>query len=116
MYCIYFSDCTANVTLIGNGVCNAMMRPIILVASTMVEIAVLTPTPITALTAYVTIKKIVLLGLLPLLLEMAFVMTRLTMLTAIMMVETAVDMTSILIIALIVHAITRKCVLLVPIL
>ena len=92
---------------------SAMMRPTILVASTMVEIAVSTPTRITALTAFVTIKKIVPLGLLLLKLEMASVMTRQTMLTAIMMVETAVDMPSILITALIVHVITRRLVLLV---
>ena len=70
---------------------SAMMRPTILVASTMVEIAVLTPTPITALTVFVTIKKIVLLGLPPLLLEIVFAMMRLTMLTVTMMVEIAVS-------------------------
>ena len=92
---------------------SAMMRPTTQVASMMVEIAVLTPTPITALTAFVTIKKIVLLGLPPLLLETVSVMMGQIMLTAIMMVETAVDMTSILITALIVHAISRRLVLLV---
>ena len=71
----------------------------------MVEIAVLTPTPITALTVFVTIKKIVLLDLPPLLLETVSVMMGQIMLTAIMMVEIVVDMTSILITARIVHAI-----------
>ena len=56
----------------------------------MVEIAVSTSTPITALIVLVIIKKTVLLGLLPLLLETVFVMTGPTMLTAVMMVETAV--------------------------
>ena len=79
----------------------------------MVETAVSTSTRITAQIANVIIKKTVLLGLLPLLLEMVSVMTGPTMLTAIMTAETAVDMTSILIIALIVHAITRRLVLLV---
>ena len=46
---------------------------------------------ITALIAYVIIKKTVLLDSLPLLLEMVSVMTRQTMLTAITMVETAVS-------------------------
>ena len=90
-----------------------MMRRTNPVASTMVEIAVSIPTLMTALIVLVIIKKIVPLGLFPLLLEMASVMTRQTMLTAIMMVETAVDMPSILITALIVHAITRRLVLLV---
>ena len=90
-----------------------MMRPTIWVASMMVEIAVSISTPITALTAFVTIKKIVPLGLLPLLLEMASVMTRPTMLTAIMMAVTAVYMTPILNTALIVHAFTMKLVSLV---
>ena len=84
-----------------------MMRPTILVASMMVEIAVSTTIRITALIVHVIIRKIVLLDLLFLKLEMASVMTRPTMLTAIMMAETAADMTSTLIIALIVHAITR---------
>ena len=79
----------------------------------MVEIAVSTSTLMTALNAFVTIKKIVPLGLLFLKLEMASVMTKPTMLTAIMMVETAVDMTSILIIALIVNVISIRLVLLV---
>ena len=73
----------------------------------------LTVTLIIVQSAYATIKTIVLLGLLPLLLETVFVMMRLTMLSAVMMEETVVDMTSILIIALIVHAITRRLVLLV---
>ena len=57
----------------------------------MVEIAAFTSTQITALIAYVIIRKIVLLGLLPLLLETVSVMTRPTMLTVIMMVEIVVD-------------------------
>ena len=79
----------------------------------MVEIAVSTTTQITALTVFVTIKKTVWVDSLHLLLEMVSVMMGPTMKTAIMMEETAVDMTSILIIALIVHAITRRLVLLV---
>ena len=67
-----------------------MMRPTILVASTMVEIAVSTSTLMTALIVLVIIRKIVPLGLLFLKLEMASVMTRPTMLTAIMMAETVV--------------------------
>ena len=85
---------------------SAMMRPTTQVASMMVEIAVSTSTPITALIVLVIISKIVWLGLLPLLLETVSAMSRPTMLTAIMMVETAVDMASILITALIVHAIS----------
>ena len=69
---------------------SAMMRPTILVASTMVEIAVSTSTLMTALIVLVIIRKIVPLGLLFLKLEMASVMTRPTMLTAIMMAETVV--------------------------
>ena len=57
----------------------------------MVEIAVSTPTRITALTAFATIKKIVPLGLLFLKLEMVSVMTRQIMLIAIMMAEIVVD-------------------------
>ena len=67
-----------------------MMRPIMLNVTTMAVIAVSTSTQITALIAHVTIKKTVLLGLLPLLLETVSVMTRQIMLTAIMMVEIAV--------------------------
>ena len=70
---------------------SAMMRPTILVASTMVEIAVSIPTLMTALIALVIIEKIVPLGLFPLLLETVSAMTRPTMLTAIMMVEIAVS-------------------------
>jgi hypothetical protein len=81
------------------------MRPTTQVASMMLETAVLTPTPITALTVFVTIKKIVLLDLPPLLLETVSVMMGQIMLTAIMMVEIVVDMTSIRMSALIVHAI-----------
>ena len=69
---------------------SAMMRPTILVASTMVEIAVSTSTRITALIVFVIIRKTVPLGLLFLKLEMASVMTKPTMLTAIMMAETVV--------------------------
>ena len=90
-----------------------MMRLIILVASMMAEIVVSTSTQITALIVLVIIRKIVLLDSLPLWWEMASVMTERTMLTAIMMLETAVDMMSILITALIVHAISRRLVLLV---
>ena len=79
----------------------------------MVEIAVLTPTPITALSAFVTIQKIVPLGLLFLKLEMVSVMTGLTMLTAIMMAETAVDTISTLTFVLIVNAMTMRLVQLV---
>ena len=92
---------------------SAMMRPTTQVASTMVENAVSTSTLMTALIVLVIIRKIVPLGLLPLLLETVSAMTRQTMLTAIMMVETAVDMPSILITALIVHVITRRLALLV---
>ena len=56
----------------------------------MVDIDVSTSTQTTALIALVTIKKTVLLGLLSLLLEMVSAMTGATMLTVIMMVETAV--------------------------
>ena len=69
---------------------SAMMRQTNQVASTMVEIAVSTSTRITALIVFVIIRKTVPLGLLFLKLEMASVMTRPTMLTAIMMVETVV--------------------------
>ena len=77
-----------------------MMRQTMQTVTMMVEIAVSTSTPITALIVLVIIKKIVLLGLFPLLLEMVFVMTRPTMLTAIMMVEIVVDLASTLITAL----------------
>ena len=66
----------------------------------MVEIAVSTPTRITALTAFATIKKIVPLGLLFLKLEMVSVMTRQIMLIAIMMEEIVVDLALTLITAL----------------
>ena len=69
---------------------SAMMRQIIWVASMMVEIAVSTSTRTTALIVLVIIRKIVPLALLFLKLEMASVMTRPTMLTAIMMAETVV--------------------------
>ena len=84
-----------------------MMRPTTQVVSMMVEIAVSTPTLITALIVIVIIRKIVPLGLLFLKLEMASVMTRQTMLTAIMMVETAVDLALILITALNVHVLVK---------
>ena len=61
-----------------------------LTAIMMVETAVSTSTRITALIVLVIIKKTVLLGLLPLLLETVSVMTGPTMLTVITMVETAV--------------------------
>ena len=67
-----------------------MMRPIMLNVTTMAVIAVSTSTQITALIALAIINKTVLLGLLPLLLEMVSVMMRPTMLTAITMVEIAV--------------------------
>ena len=69
---------------------SAMMRKTIRVASTMVEIAVSTSTRITALIVFVIIRKTVPLGLLFLKLEMASVMMRPTMLSAIMMAETVV--------------------------
>ena len=67
-----------------------MTRQTMLTVTMMVEIAVSTSTQITALIALVAIKKTVLLGLLPLLLEMVSVMTRQTMPTVIMTEETAV--------------------------
>ena len=68
-----------------------MTGPTMLTVTMMVEIAASTSTRITALIAHVIIKKTVLLGLLPLLLETVFVMLRLTMLTVTMMVETVVS-------------------------
>ena len=68
-----------------------MTRPTMLTVIMMVEIAVSTSTPITALIVLVIILKIVQLVLLFLKLETVFVMTRPTMLTAITMVEIAVD-------------------------
>jgi hypothetical protein len=70
---------------------SAMMRLTILTVALMAESAALTSTLITVLIAIVITRKIVLLGLFPLLLEMVSVMTGPTMLTAIMMVETAVS-------------------------
>ena len=67
-----------------------MTRQTMLTVTMMVEIVASTSTPTTALIVLVIIKKTVLLGLLPLLLEMVSVMMRPTMLTAITMVETAV--------------------------
>ena len=69
-----------------------MMRPIMLTVTMMAVIAASTSTQITALIAYVTIKKTVLLGLLPLLLEMVFVMTRPIMLIVTTTVEIVVDL------------------------
>ena len=96
--------------------CSVMTRPSISTVINiimMVEIAVLTSTRITALIALVTIKKTVLLGLLPLLFETVYVMTRPTMKTAIMMEETVVDTLLTLIFVLTVNAISMKLVLLV---
>ena len=91
---------------------SVMTRPTMLTVSTMVEIAVSTTSIlITALIAHVIIKKTVLLDLLPLLLETGFVMTRPTMLTAIMMVEIAVSIST-QITALIAYVIMKKTVLL----
>ena len=73
----------------------------------MVEIAVSTPTPITALSAFVTIQKIVPLGLPPLLLETVSVMMEQTMLSAIMMVEIVVDLALTLITVLNVHVLVK---------
>ena len=67
-----------------------MTRQTMLTVTMMVEIVASTSTPTTALIVLVIIKKTVLLGLLPLLLEMVSVMMGPTMLTAIMMVEIAV--------------------------
>jgi hypothetical protein len=67
-----------------------MTKPTMLTATMTAVIAASTLTRITALIAHVIIKKTVLLGLLPLLLKMVSVMTSPTMLTAVMMVETAV--------------------------
>ena len=68
-----------------------MMRVTMLIATLMAVTAVSTSTQITALIAHVIIKKTVLLGLLPLLLEMVFVMKRPIVLTATMMVEIAAN-------------------------
>ena len=70
-----------------------------------------TSTQITALITIVAIKKTVLLGLLPLLLETVFVMTKPTMLTAVIMVEIAVS-TSTRITALIALVTIKKIALL----
>ena len=82
----------------------------------MVETAVSTSTRITALIVLVIIKKTVLLGLLPLLLEMVSVMMGPTMLTVVMMAEIVVDMMLTPFTVLIVNAIYMRLVLLVPIL
>ena len=67
-----------------------MMKLTMLTVTLMAESAASTSTWITALIALAIIKKTVLLGLLPLLLEMVSAMTRQTMLTVIMTKETAV--------------------------
>ena len=90
-----------------------MMRVTKLIATLMVETAVSTSTRITALIAFVITKKTVLLGILPLVLAMASAMTRLTILPAIMMEETVVDIVSTLIFVLTVDAISMILVLLV---
>ena len=77
-----------------------MMRQTMLTVTMMAVIAASTSTRITAPIAYVTIKKIVLLGLFPLLLETVSVMMGQIMLTAIMMVEIVVDLALTLITAL----------------
>jgi hypothetical protein len=69
------------------------------------ESAASTSTLITALSAFVIIKKIVLLGLPPLLLETVSVMMGQIMLTATMMVEIVVDMMLTLVTVLIANAI-----------
>ena len=89
----------------------AMMRVTMLIATLMVETAVSTSTRITALIAFVITKKTVLLGFLLLVLAMASVMTRLTILPAIMMEETVVDIVSTLIFVLTVDAISMRLVL-----
>ena len=71
-----------------------------LTVTLILESAALTSTWITVLIALVIIRKIVPLDLLPLLLEMASVMTRPTMLTVITMVEIVVDLALTLITAL----------------
>ena len=90
-----------------------MMRVTMLIATLMAETAVSTSTLSTVLIVYVITKKTVLLGLLPLLLPMASVMTRLTILPAIMMEETVVDIMSTLTFVLTVDAISMRLVLLV---
>ena len=84
-----------------------------LIATLMAETAVSTSTWITAPIAFVITKKTVLLGLLTLLLPMASAMTRLTILPAIMMEETVVDIMSTLTFVLTVDAISMRLVLLV---
>ena len=84
-----------------------MMRLTILIVTLMVESAALTSKRITVLIALVIIKKPVQLALLLLLLEMVSVMTRQTMLTAITMVETAVDPALTLITVLNVHVLVK---------
>ena len=91
----------------------AMMRVTMLIATLMGETAVSTSTWITALIVYVITKKTVLLGILPLVLAMASAMTRLTILPAIMMEETVVDIMPTLIFVLTVDAISMRLVLLV---
>ena len=76
----------------------------------MVETAVSTLTLITVLNALVTMKIIVFLDILLLWLVMGFVMMRPTMKTVIMMEETAVDIISTLVFALIVNAMSMRLV------
>jgi hypothetical protein len=70
---------------------SVMTKQILLTAIMMAVIAASTSTQITALIAYVIMKKTVLLDSLPLLLGMAPVMRRPTMNTVTMMVETVVS-------------------------
>ena len=84
-----------------------------LIATLMAETAVSTSTGITAPIVYAITKKTAMLGLLPLLLPMASAMTRLTILPAIMMEETVVDIMSTLTFVLTVDAISMRLVLLV---
>ena len=92
-----------------------MMRPTMLTAIMMAEIAVSTSTLITVLTVNVIFMKIVLLDLFRMWLVTVFVMMRLTISTAIMMEETVVDTMSTSIFVLIVDVISMRLVLLVVI-
>ena len=71
---------------------SAMMRLTILTVTLMAESAALTSKRNNALIVLVIIRKIVLLDLLPLLLEMVSVMTGPIMLTVTLMVEIVVDL------------------------
>jgi hypothetical protein len=86
---------------------SVMTKQTMLTVIMMVEIAVSTSTRITAMIAFVTIKKTVFLGLFLLLLETDSVMMRQTMLTAFMMVEIVVDLALTLITVLNVHALVK---------